>query len=165
MASWVTGGLPLLSPLSRLVGVASATSPTHIPPFCPLSIIPEWLAAKMATAVSAHFELHTCSSETYVWRHGHYVHVFTDYAKKPVYGFSCYIQFSNITWKQHKGAVFSLNIYMIAHVIIFILFNSFNYATHCDTFYTTVALKDPLKGDLYKIDVGLICHSIGTWYN
>ncbi len=64
-----------------------------------------------------------------------------------------------------KVLVFSLNSYMIAHVIILILFNSFNYATHCDTFYTTVALKDPLKGDLYKIDVGLISHSIGTWYN
>ncbi len=66
-----------------------------------------------------------------------------------------------------KVLVFSLNIYMIAHVIIFILFNSLinNYATHCDTFYTTVALKDPLKGDLYKIYVGLICHLIGTWCN
>ncbi len=32
MATWVTGGLPLLSPLSRLVGVVSATSSTHIPP-------------------------------------------------------------------------------------------------------------------------------------
>ncbi len=70
------GGLPLLSPLSRLVGEVPVTSSTHIPPFCPLSIIWEWRAAKMATAVSAHFELQKCSSETYGWHHGHYVHVF-----------------------------------------------------------------------------------------
>ncbi len=71
VATWVTGGLPLLSPLSSLVGVVSATSSSHIPPFCPLSIIREWRAAKMATAVSAHFKLQKCSSETYGWRHGH----------------------------------------------------------------------------------------------
>ncbi len=52
------------------------TSSTHFPPFCPLSNIREWRTAKMATAVSAHFELQKCSSETYGWRHGHYVQVF-----------------------------------------------------------------------------------------
>ncbi len=57
VATWVTGRMPLLSPLSRLVGVISATSSTHIPPFCLLSIIREWRAAKMVMAISAHFEL------------------------------------------------------------------------------------------------------------
>ncbi len=33
-------------------------------------------AAKMAMACSAHFELQKSSSETYGWRHGHYVHFF-----------------------------------------------------------------------------------------
>ncbi len=42
MASWVTGGLPLLSPPSSQVGVVSATISTNIPPLCPLSIIQEW---------------------------------------------------------------------------------------------------------------------------
>ncbi len=56
--------------------MVSPTSSTHFPPFCPLSNIREWRTAKMATAVSAHFELQKCSSETYGWRHGHYVQVF-----------------------------------------------------------------------------------------
>ncbi len=46
VATWVTGGLPLLSPLSHLVGVVSATSSAHLPPFCPFLIIfdalPRW---------------------------------------------------------------------------------------------------------------------------
>ncbi len=83
MVTWVTGGLPLLSPLLRLVGVVSATSSTHILPFCPLSIIWEWRAAKMTTAVSVHFELQKCFSETYGWRHGHYVHVFSMVSPQP----------------------------------------------------------------------------------
>ncbi len=49
---------------------------THVPPFCPFSIIREWHAAKMAAVGSAHFRLQKRSSETYEWRHGHYVHVF-----------------------------------------------------------------------------------------
>ncbi len=53
--------------LSSLVGVVSATSSTHHPPFCPFSIIREWHAANMATAGSAHFELQKSSSETYGW--------------------------------------------------------------------------------------------------
>ncbi len=35
-----------------------------------------WHAAKMAAVGSAHFRLQKHSSETYEWRHGHYVHVF-----------------------------------------------------------------------------------------
>ncbi len=35
-----------------------------------------WRAAKMAAVDSAHFRLQKCSSETYEWRHGHYVHFF-----------------------------------------------------------------------------------------
>ncbi len=58
----MTGESPLLSPLTRLVGGVSATSSTHIPPFCPLWIIREWRAAK---AVSTYFELQKCSSESW----------------------------------------------------------------------------------------------------
>ncbi len=35
-----------------------------------------WRAAKMAAVGSAHFRLQKRSSETYEWRHGHYVHVY-----------------------------------------------------------------------------------------
>ncbi len=81
MATWVTGGLPLLS---RQADVVSVTSSTHILPFCPFSIIREWRAAKIATADSAHFELQKSSSETDGWRHGHYVHFFYILWSRPV---------------------------------------------------------------------------------
>ncbi len=58
MVTWVTGGLPLLSPLSRLVGVVSTTSSTHIPPFCPLSI--------MAVSQMEHFVC-TCGLTDFQW--------------------------------------------------------------------------------------------------
>ncbi len=65
VATRVAGGLLLLLPLS-----------THLPPFCPFSIIWELRSAKMTTAGSAHFELQKSSPETYGWRYGHYVHFF-----------------------------------------------------------------------------------------
>ncbi len=75
MITWVTGGLPLQSPLSRQADVVSATSnQLHPPPtFLPIFIF-EWRTAKMETAGFAHFELQKSSSETYGWCHGHYVH-------------------------------------------------------------------------------------------
>ncbi len=50
------------------------------PAFLPIFDYPG-VTANMSVVGSAYFRLQKCSSETYEWRHGHYVHFFTVYGK------------------------------------------------------------------------------------